>query len=144
MCSSTFHWASLLVPTDRLLHLCMWGPQTSSQPKARHICQKKKLLQTNVILLVYSPLKCCTSMSGTGPCSCFGLDLIPFKISVVSASSIGFIFTDRNRGKHFFIQLSSLFSTLKWTVLTRKHYFYTCKRTYSSKRLFYNFSAHSR
>lgn len=53
-CSSTL----LLMPADRLLYLCTWEIQTSSQPE-------KHWLQTNMTLLAYTTLNCCTSVSET-------------------------------------------------------------------------------
>lgn len=53
-CSSTLP----LMPVDRLLNLCTWEIQTSSQPEL--------WLQTNMTLLAYTTLNCYTSVSETG------------------------------------------------------------------------------
>lgn len=59
---------------------------------------------------------------------------------------ISFIITDRKRRTFFFYPAvrPAFHFEMNCCSWKRKHYLCTCKRSYSSKRLFYHFSAHSR
>lgn len=63
---------------------------------------ERHCLQTNMVLLAYSPPKCCTSVSGTCSYCCFLLDFISFKIQVVSQLPPSVLELRIERGEHTF------------------------------------------
>lgn len=132
--TSTF--SSLLWPLGRLLHLYMWKIQTSFQPEARYIYVRKTQSANKHDITGLQISKMLHA-------SVWNVSLLLFWIGSVLASSINFIIIHRKRRK-WFLSRPVFHFEMTCSNKKRKHYLCTCKRSCSSKRQFYHFSAHSR